>query len=370
MDYHRQEQQFGQPLPPLVDDRMLYCPRPVMAGMSSPYDGFIRQYAGCATLPHHLPHHIGGAMPPVPINLGYQAMSHGQQVAPPVGYLPPPLHMSAAYAGARQYLSSMMSSPPMLVPHSHSGLYPSDSHALTPPMRPTPSAVGHMTLSAGSGESNAPNDALLTQPPKLIPASVASRNREVNLSLKPPPLKSHPNKSKLSVSPSTRHSPPGSSPHPPYSAGELVDHAQRTNLLTYASSALHAWNRSTENRCSDTPGQTLDLTIRGLLTSKTTTAGTTTVTAVKAELTDTLSDEIAANAPRPMVDGTTYNADDHKYTCLSCSYSTARVSKMRQHMKAHSNGQLICEDCGKAFIQVCVTASLLYLLMPFRSLGA
>ena len=355
MDYHRQEQQqYGQPLPPLVDDRMLYCPRPMMAGMASPYEGFIRQYAGtgCATMPpHHMPHpsHMGGAMPPAPMNLSYQAMTHGQQVATPVGYMPSP-HMNAAYGAPRQYLGNMLSSPPMLVPRSHSSIFNPDSQlGMVPSMGPAPPMVSHMDV----GENNnTAKDAMLSMPPKLIPAAVASHKREVNLSMRPPPLKSHP-QSNVTDSSATFESTPVSAPLDVHS--EIVEQAPRDGQVPFTISPVQtSWNRPPENPSSESTEQTLDLTIRGLLATKPIANCTKTTTAIKTELggTPTIDDDADDTSPAP-VDGASYNAADKRYTCKSCTYSSSRLVKIRQHMKAHQ-GQLICEDCGKAFIQVCV----------------
>ena len=381
MDYHRQE--YGQPLPPMVDDRMLYCPRPMMAGMASPYEGFIRQYAGagCATLPHHMQHpsHMGGAMPPAPMNLSYQAMTHGQQVAPPVNYMPPPPHMNAAYGAPRQYLGNMMSSPgnmmsspPMLVPHSNSSFFnPSDSQlgmmsSMGPSMGPpAPPMVSHMDVGV-SENNNTAKDAMMSMPPKLIPAAVASHQREVNLSLRPPPLKSHP-QSNVSDSPATFESSPVSMPLAVHSESSDQAAPRDSQVPFTTSPVLSSWDRSPDVPTSSESTETLDLTIRGLLAAKPIANCAKTAAEIKTELGETsTTDDDADDASPVTVDGASYNAAEKRYTCLSCTYSSSRLDKIRQHMKAHQ-GQLICEDCGKAFIQVWVKSLLRFFEKISRS---
>ena len=218
---------------------------------------------------------------------------------------------------------------------------------------PAPPMVSHMDVGV-SENNNTAKDTMISMPPKLIPAAVASHKRDVNLSLRPPPLKSHP-QSNVTDSPAAMFE---TSPVSALLAdrSENVDQvAPRDNQVPFTTSpVLSSWDRSPDVPTSSESTETLDLTIRGLLAAKPIANCAKTAAEIKTELGETsTTDDDADDASPVTVDGASYNAAEKRYTCLSCTYSSSRLDKIRQHMKAHQ-GQLICEDCGKAFIQVII----------------
>ena len=66
-----------------------------------------------------------------------------------------------------------------------------------------------------------------------------------------------------------------------------------------------------------------------------------------------------------------FNEEDKKFWCTKCNYSTPRLDKVIQHIKAHLYSKWRCDECGKAFIkvsytQLCIKISLMKVSMPIK----